>query len=152
MAKELAPKAAEIQASTPLAEIAARPDTIALFGHAHQVLEEMITHARSGYHLYQGVSPNIVQQTGMMSVLLQLGDPMPLAVQRAKETIEREQREAHQRFEKRVKQEAERLHAAQLQADQDARIAAAEAMAEAAVAKIKADVAAERRRIEAATK
>jgi uncharacterized membrane protein YqiK len=139
----------EIQESTPLAEIAKRPDTLKLFGHAHEVLDEYTIHARSGYRLFPGMHPTYYEQSGMMSILLQLGDPMPLASQRAAETIAREQREEGILFERRVKEEAARLHAAQIQADQEARIAAAEALANAAVEKIKADVAAERARIEA---
>lgn len=141
---------AETQAATSLADIAKRPDTINLFGHAHQVLDEFTIHARNGYRLFPGMHPVYYEQSGMMSILLQLGDPLPLASQRAAETIAREQREEANLFERRVKEEAARLHALQVQADQDARIAAAEAVANAAVEKIKADVAAERARIEAA--
>lgn len=144
-----AKQAVEIQESTPLAEIARRPDTIKLFGYANELINEMCVHFRNGYRLHTGVSPDILPN-GVMSVLLQLGDPMPLAVQRAKTTIEQEQREEHQRFEKRVQEEAARRIAAQAQAEQDARIAAAEAVAEAEVARIRAEVAAERARIEAA--
>ena len=141
---------AETPVATSLAEIAKRPDTIKLFDHAHQVLDEMTIQARNGYRPYPGVDIQYFPHNGMMSILLQLGDPLPLASQRAAETIAREQREEANLFERRVKEEAARLHAAQIQADQDARIAAAEAVANAAVEKIKADVAAERARIEAA--
>lgn len=147
----MATKAAvTLEESTPLAEIARRPDSITLLGHAHEVLEEMTIHARNGYHLYPGVHPTYYERTGMMSILLQLGNPLPLASQRAAESVANEQRKEAAEFDRRVKDEAARLHAAQIQADQEARIAAAEALANAAVEKIKADVAAERARIEAA--
>lgn len=146
----MATKAAvTIEEPTPLVEIAKRPDTIKLMGHAHEVLEEMTVHARNGYRPFRGVAPTYYERTGMMSILLQLGDPMPLAVQRAAESIAREQQEEAIQFEKRVQEEAARRVAAQIQADQEARIAAAEAVARAAVEKIKADVATERARIEA---
>lgn len=144
--------ATETPVATSLAEIAKRPDTINLFGYAHEVLDEFTIHARNGYRLFPGMHPAYYEQNGMMSILLQLGDPLPLASQRAAETIAREQREEANLFERRVKEEAARLHAAQIQADQDARIAAAEAVAAAAVEKIRKDVAAERARIEAAAK
>jgi hypothetical protein len=151
MATKVSPAAAapETQASTSLDEIAKRPDTITLFANALQFLDEYTIHARNGYRIHTGVSPYLYPESGMITALLELGDPLPLTVQRAKETIFREQREEHQRFEKRVKEEAARIVAAQVQADQDARIAAAEAVANAAVEKIRADVAAERARIEA---
>lgn len=144
-----AKQAVEIQESTPLAEIARRPDTIKLFGHPVELFNEMCVHFRNGYRPHEGVGPDIIPN-GYMSVLLQLGDPMPLAVQRAKATIEQEQRAEHQRFEMRVQEEAARRVAANAQAELDARIAAAEAVAEAEVARIRAEVAAERARIEAA--
>lgn len=147
----MATKAAvTIEESTPLAEIAKRPDAIQLMGHAHEVLEEMTVHARNGYRPFRGVAPTYYERTGMMAILLQLGNPMPLAVQRAAESVANEQRKEAIQFEKRVQEEAARRVAAQIQADQEARIAAAEAVANAAVEKIKADVAAERARIEAA--
>lgn len=142
--------AAEAPLATPYEEILRQPESITLFGHAHQVLDEMIIHARSGYCLYPGVSPNLFPEGGMMSVLLQRGNPMPLVYQRAKESIASEQRKEAIEFERRVNEEAARRVAAQVKADQDARIAAAEAVANAAVEKIKADVAAERLRIEQA--
>jgi hypothetical protein len=149
MAKELAPKAVtETPVATPLAEIARRPDTVNLFGHAHQVMDEFTILARLGYRPH----PEVAMQYfpgGMMALLVQLGDPLPLASQRAAESIANEQRKEAVEFEKRVKQEAERLHAAKLQADLDARIAAAETVANAAVEKIRMDAAAERARIEA---
>ena len=145
-----APAPAVPEASTPLEVIAKRPDTIELFGHAHEVLDEFTIHARSGYRLFPGMTPRYFEQSGMMSILLSLGDPLPLASQRAAESVAREQRKEAAEFTRRVKEEAARLHAAQLQADQDARIAAAEAVAAAAVEKIRADVAAERARIESA--
>lgn len=138
----------ETPVATPLAEIARRPDTINLFGHAYQVLDEMCIHFRNGYRAH----PDVAMQYfpgGMMSILLQLGNPLPLASQRASESIAREQKAEATRFEKRVTEEAKRIAAESAKADQDARIAAAEAVANAAVEKIRADVAAERARIEA---
>lgn len=134
--------------STPYEEILKQPETITLFGYPHQVLDEMIIHARNGYRLYEGVSPTVVS-TGM-SVLLQRGDPMPLVYQRAKESIASEQRKEAAEFTRRVNEEAARRVAANAKAELDARIAAAEAVANAAVEKIRADAAAERARIEQA--
>lgn len=134
--------------STPYAEILKHPETITLLGNAHQVLDEMILHARSGYRLYEGVSPTILQN-GVMSILLQRGDPMPLVYQRAKESIANEQRKESAEFERRVNEEAARRVAANAQAELDARIAAVEALAEAEVSRVRAQVAAERARIEA---
>ena len=138
----------ETPVATPLAEIARRPDSINLFGHAHQVMDEFTILARLGYRTH----PDVAMQYfpgGMMALLIQLGDPMPLAHQRAKESMAQAQKQEAAEFDKRVKQEAERLHAAKLQADLDARIAAAETIANAAVEKIRTDAAAERARIEA---
>lgn len=150
MAKAPAAPAIDTPAvSTPYEEILKQPDSITLFGHAHQVLDEMIIHARNGYRLYAGVSPNIYPTGGMMSVLLQRGDPMPLVYQRAAESIASEQRKEAADFERRVVEEAARRVAANAQAELDARIAAAEAVANAAVEKIRKDAAAERARIEA---
>jgi len=146
--KQAIPAATETPAATPLVEIAKRPDSITLFGHAYEVLEEMVLHARSGYHLYPGVTPQIFQHNGMMSVLLQLGNPLPLTSQRAAESVANEQRKEAAEFDRRVQAEAQRIAAAKAQADLDARIAAAEAVANAAVEKIRVDAAAERRRIE----
>lgn len=136
--------------STPYEEILKQPDTITLFGHAHQVLDEMVLHARSGYCLFPGVAPALYQSTGMMSVLLKRGDPMPLVYQRAKESIASEQRKEGVEFEKRVQEEAARRVAANAQAELDARIAAVEALAEAEVTRVRAQVAAERARLEQA--
>jgi hypothetical protein len=150
MATKIPTPAAEAPVATPYEEILKQPDSITLFGNVHQVLDEMIIHARNGYRLYAGVSPNLFPEGGMMSVLLQRGDPMPLVYQRAAESIASEQRKEAAEFTRRVNEEAARRIAAKVQADQDARIAAAEAVANAAVEKIKADVAAERLRIEQA--
>lgn len=150
MAKAAAAPATETPAvSTPYEEILKQPETITLFGNAHQVLDEMILHARSGYRMYEGVSPNILPN-GYMSVLLQRGDPAPLVYQRAKESIASEQRKEAAEFTRRVNEEAARRVAANAKAELDARIAAAEAVANAAVEKIRADAAAERARIEQA--
>jgi len=136
--------------ATPYEEVLKRPDTITLFGHAHQVLDEMIIHARSGYRLYAGVSPNLFPEGGMMSVLLQRGDPMPLVYQRAAESIVSEQRKEAAEFTRRVNEEAARRIAAKAQADLDARIAAVEALAEAEVIRVRAQVAEERARLQEA--
>lgn len=151
MAKSPAAPAIETPAvSTPYEEILKQPDTITLFGHAHQVLDEMIIHARNGFRLYAGVSPNIYPTGGMMSVLLQRGDPMPLVYQRAAESIANEQRKEAAEFTRRVNEEAQRIATAKAQAELDARIAAVEALAEADVQRVRAQVAAERARLEQA--
>jgi len=136
--------------STPYEEILKQPESITLFGHAHQVLDEMIIHARNGYRLFPGVHPAYYERTGMMSVLLQRGDPMPLVYQRAKESIASEQRKEAAEFTRRVNEEAQRIATAKAKAELDARIAAAEAVANAAVEKIRRDAEAERARIEQA--
>lgn len=135
--------------STSLAEIVKRPDAIKLFGHAHEVLEEMTVHARNGYRLFPGMQPSYYEQTGMMSILLQRGDPMPLSVQRAAETIANEQREEAAQFERRVAAEAKRISAEKARADLEAQVAAAQAIADAQVARIRADVDAAIARIQA---
>jgi hypothetical protein len=139
MAKELAPKAAaEIQESTPLAEIVKLPDTIQLQGHSFQVLEEICVHARQGYHLFPGVNPHH-GFNGMMAVLLQRGEPLALAAQRAAESMAEAQRKEAIEFDRRVTAEAKRLQAEKAQADLEAQVAAAQAVADAQVAKIRAD-------------
>jgi len=148
MATKIATPVTETPVATPLAEIARRPDTINLFGHAHQVMDEFTILARLGYRPHPDVGMQYFPG-GMMALLVQLGDPMPLAHQRAQESIANEQRKEAIQFEKRVQEEAARRVAAQAQAEQDARIAAAEAVAEAQVARIREEVAAERARIEA---
>lgn len=135
--------------STSLAEIVKRPDAIKLFGHSHEVLEEMTVHARNGYRLFPGMQPSYYEQTGMMSILLQRGDPMPLSVQRAAETIANEQREEAAQFERRVAAEAKRISAEKARADLEAQVAAAQAIADAQVARIRADVDAAIARIQA---
>lgn len=139
---------AEIQESTPLAEIVKRPDTIQVFGPANLVLDEYAVHARNGYRLLPDALIHYFPN-GSMSITLCLGEPLALAVQRAKESIAREQAAEATRFEKRVQEEAARRVAAQVKADQEARIAAVQALAEAEVTRVRAQVAAERERIEA---
>ncbi len=128
-----------IQESTSLAEIAKLPDTIQLQGHAHQVLEEMIVLARSGYHLFPGVTPRYHEFNGMMGILLQRGEPLPLAVQRAAENLAEAQRKESAEFDRRVAAEAKRLQAEKAKADLEAQVSAAQAVADAQVAKIRAD-------------
>lgn len=140
----------ETPVATPLVEIAKRPDSITLFGHAHQVLDEMVIHARNGYHLFPGVAPQYFQHNGMMSVLLALGDPLPLAHQRAAESMAEAQRKEAIEFDRRVKEESKRLAAEKAQAELEAQVAAAQAVAEAEVARIRADADAAIARIHAA--
>ncbi|TXG01901.1 hypothetical protein [Massilia arenae] len=140
----------ETPVATSLVDIAKQPDSITLFGFSHDVLNEMTIHARNGYRPFVGVNVEFFPHNGMMSILLQRGDPMPLAVQRAAETIANEQRKEAIEFERRVQEEAARRVTANAQAELDARIAAAEAVAEAQVARIREEVAAARQRIEAA--
>ena len=135
--------------STSFEEILKRPDTIALFGHSYQVMDEFTIHARNGYKPFAGVAMQYFPG-GMMSILLQLGDPLPLAHQRAKESIASEQRKEAAEFTRRVNEEAQRIATAKAKAELDARIAAAEAVANAAVEKIRRDAEAERARIEQA--
>jgi len=138
----------ETPAATPLVEIAKRPDSITLFGPANLVLDEYAVHARNGYRLLPDALIHYFPN-GSMSITLCLGEPLALAVQRAKESVAREQAAETARFERRVTEEAARRVAANAQAELDQRIAAAEAVANAAVEKIRADAAAERARIEA---
>ena len=136
-------------ASTPYEEIVKRPDTIQVFGPANLVLDEYAVHARNGYRLLPDALIHYFPN-GNMSITLCLGEPLALAVQRAKESIAREQAAEAARFEKRVVEEAARRIAAQAQAELDARIAAVEALAEAEVIRVRAQVAEERARITAA--
>ena len=148
MAKELAPKeATEIQESTPLAEIVKRPDTVKLFGHFHQVMDEFTVLARAGYMPFPGVAPRYFEFNGTVSMLLQLGNPLPLASQRAAESMAQAQREEAAELNKRVQEEAKRISAENAQRDLEARVAAAQAVADAQVAKIRADAEAEVARI-----
>jgi len=124
--------------STSLDEIAKNPDTVKLFGHLGEVLEEMIVLARSGYRVFPGIAPT-VYHTGSISILLQRGEPLPLAVQRANESIAREQKAEAVLFEKRVQQAAQQIAAEKAQRDLEAQVAAAQAVADAQVAKIRAD-------------
>ena len=139
----------ETPVSTPLVEILKHPDSITLFGYAHEVMEEMITHARSGYHLFPGVTPQYYEVSGTMSVLLALGDPLPLFRQRAAESMADAQRKESAEFERRVAAEAKRLTAEKAQADLEAQVAAAQAVADAQVARIRADADAAIARIQA---
>lgn len=137
--KTATPTEVEVTASTPLAEIVKRPDSITLFGHTHQVLEEYAAHARNGYHLFPGVTPQYYQHTGMMSILLALGDPLPLARQRAAESMAEAQRKEAAEFSRRVTEEAQRIAAENAKAELEAKVAAAQAVADAQVARIRAD-------------
>lgn len=139
MAKAAAAPATETPVATPLVEIAKRPDSITLFGHAHLVLEEYAVLARAGYHMFPGVTPQYFQHNGMMSILLALGEPLPLAHQRAAESMAEAQRKEAIEFDRRVKAESKRLAAEKAQADLEAQVAAAQAVAEAEVARIRAD-------------
>lgn len=139
----------ETPVSTPLVEILKRPDSITLFGYAHEVMEEMITHARNGYHLFPGVTPQYYEISGTMSVLLALGDPLPLFHQRAAEHMAEAQRKEAVEFDRRVAAEAKRLTAEKAQADLEAQVAAAQAVADAQVARIRADADAAIARIQA---
>lgn len=124
--------------STSLDAIAKNPETIKLFGHVLEVMEEMIVLARSGYRVFPGITPT-VYHTGSISVLLQRGEPLALAVQRAKESIAREQKAEAAMFEKRVQQAAQQIAAEQAQRDLEARVAAAQAVADAQVQRIRED-------------
>lgn len=150
MATKSAAPVTETPVATPLVEIAKRPDSITLFGHAHQVLEEYAVLARSGYHLFPGVAPQYFQHNGMMSILLALGEPLPLAHQRAAESMAEAQRKEAIEFGRRVKEESKRLAAEKAQAELEAQVAAAQAVAEAEVARIRADADAAIARIKAA--
>lgn len=149
MATKAAPVTEIPAESTPLVEIVKRPDSIALFGHAHQVLEEMTIHARSGYHLFPGVTPQYFQHNGMMSILLAKGDPLPLAHQRAAESMAEAQRKEAAEFDRRVKEESQRIAAEKAKAELEAQVAAAQAVADAQVARIRADADAAIARIQA---
>lgn len=129
----------EIPVATPLVEIAKRPDSITLFGHAHLVLEEYAVLARAGYHMFPGVSPQYFQHNGMMSILLALGEPLPLAHQRAAESMAEAQRKESAEFDRRVAAEAQRIAAENAKAALEAKVTAARAVAEAEVARIRAD-------------
>lgn len=131
--------AVEVTESTPFAEIIKRPDSITLLGHASQVLEEYAAHARNGYHLFPGVTPQFFQHTGTMSILLALGEPLPLASQRAAESMAHAQKQEAAEFDRRVQEESKRLAAEKAQRDLEAQVAAAQAVADAQVAKIRAD-------------
>jgi hypothetical protein len=137
--KTATPTEVEVTESTPLAEIVKRPDTLKLFGHAHQVLEEYAVHARNGYHLFPGMTPQYYQHNGMLSILLALGDPIPLASQRAAESMAQAQRDEASEFTRRVVEESKRLAAEQAQRDLEARVAAAQAVADAQVQRIRED-------------
>lgn len=137
--KSPAPATIETPVATPYEEILKRPDSITLFGHAYQVLDEYAVHARNGYHMFPGVTPQYYQHNGMMSLLLALGDPAPLASQRAAESMAEAQRKEAYEFDRRVKEESKRLAAEKAQAELEAQVAAAQAVAEAEVARIRAD-------------
>jgi len=139
MAKAAVVTETEIPVATPLVEIAKRPDSITLFGHAYQVLEEYAVHARSGYHMFPGVAPQYFPHNGMMSILLALGEPLPLAHQRAAESMAEAQRKEAVEFDNRVKAEAQRIAAENAKAELEAKVAAAQAVADAQVARIRAD-------------
>ncbi|MEM8514491.1 hypothetical protein RCH14_003841 [Massilia sp. MP_M2] len=131
--------AVEVTQSTPLAEIIKRPDSITLFGNAYQVLEEYAVHARNGYHLFPGVTPQFFQHTGTMSLLLALGEPLPLASQRAAESMAQAQKQEAAEFSRRVTKEAQRIAAENAKAELEARVAAAQTIADEQVARIRAD-------------
>lgn len=137
--KTATPTEVEVTASTPLTEIVKRPDSITLFGHASQVLEEYAAHARNGYHLFPGVTPQFFQHTGTMSLLLALGDPLPLASQRAAESMAAAQKQEAAEFSRRVTVEAQRIAAENAKAELEAKVAAAQAVADAQVARIRSD-------------
>lgn len=139
----------ETPVATPLVDIAKRPDSITLFGHAHQVLEEYAVHARNGYHMFPGVTPQYYQHNGWMSLLLALGEPLPLASQRAAESMAEAQRKEAIEFDNRVKAEAQRIAAEKAKAELEAQVAAAQAVADAQVARIRADAEAAIARIQA---
>jgi len=131
--------AVEVTESTPLAEIIKRPETIKLFGHYQSVMDEFTIHARNGYRVFPGVLPRYFEFNGNMSMLLQLGDPLPLASQRAAESMAHAQKEEAAEFDRRVTEEAKRFAAEQAQRDLQARVAAAQAVADAQVARIRED-------------
>ena len=131
--------AVEVTESTPFSEIVKRPDTIKLFGHFHQVMDEFTIHARNGYMPFPGIPPRYFEFNGTMSILLQLGNPQSLASQRAAESMAQAQKEEAAEFDKRVAEEAQRIAAQNAQRDLEARVAAAQAVADAQVAKIRAD-------------
>jgi hypothetical protein len=137
--KTAAPTEVEVTESTPFAEIIKRPDTIKLFGHFQSVMDEYTIHARNGYRVFPGVLPRFFEFNGNMSLLLQLGDPAPLASQRAAESMAQAQKEEAAEFDRRVTAEAKRFAAEQAQRDLQARVDAAQAVADAQVQRIRED-------------
>lgn len=129
----------EVNESTPFSEIVKRPDTIKLFGHFHQVMDEFTIHARNGYMPFPGIPPRYFEFNGTMSILLQLGSPQPLASQRAAESMAQAQKEEAAEFSRRVNEEAQRIAAENAQRDLEAQVAAAQAVADEQVARIRAD-------------
>jgi len=129
----------EVTESTPLAEIVKRPNTIRLFGHYQSVMDEFTIHARNGYMPFPGVLPRYFEFNGNISMLLQLGNPLPLASQRAAESMAQAQKEEAAEFEKRVQEESKRLAAEQAQRDLEQRVSAAQAVADVQVQRIRED-------------
>lgn len=129
----------EVNESTPFSEIVKRPETIKLFGHFHQVMDEFTIHARNGYMPFPGIPPRYFEFNGTMSMLLQLGNPLPLVSQRAAESMAQAQKEEAAEFSRRVNEEAQRIAAENAQRDLEARVAAAQAVADEQVARIRAD-------------
>lgn len=123
-----------------------RPDTISIFSSGGDAWNELMVHVRNGFIITPGTLP-VVFPDGTVSLLLCIGSPAPTAIKKAQETIERELREEEARFNERVKEEAKRLVEEQAKADLEKRVAAAEAAAEAAIAKIRSEAAAELARL-----
>ena len=119
-----------------------RPDTISIFTSGGNAWNELMVHVRNGFIITPGTVP-VIFPDGNVSLLLCVGSPAPVAIQHAQETIERELREEEARFNERVREEAKRLVEEQAKADLQKRVAAAEAAAEAAIAKIRSEAAAE---------
>jgi len=136
-----------VEAVAPAAQTnVKRPDTISIFTNGSDAWNELMVHVRNGYVITPGTLP-VVFPDGNASLLLCIGSPTPIAIKKAQETIDRELREEENRFNERVKEEAKRLVEEQAKADLEKRVAAAEAAAEAAIAKIRSDAAAELARL-----
>jgi hypothetical protein len=124
------------------------PDTITLFGNGGTVWNELMVHVRNGYIIAPGTFP-VVFPDANVSVALCLGTPNQLIIQAAEASVVRALREEQDRFDQRVKYAAKLLVEQQAEADLEQRLAEAEATAEAAIAKIRKDAAAERARLAA---
>jgi len=119
-----------------------RPASIQLIGPAFPTLHEMAVHIRSGYVPHPGL-PATISETGMVAMLLILGEPNLAAIERAKQSTHSALLLEQEQYNRDVKVAAANIVQQQKRDEIAQRIASAVAERDKAIAKLQRDADAE---------